>query len=133
MAISCSPANLANAAKCFWGGLGQQQLLGIMVHLRCRQLAALGVSVDCSPEALLRASKCFCGLGMQQLLGILAELDCEILNAGGSGGQSCLLCGEGPPVDPPACDCALYTNTLTGSEYWWNPGTGAWCQRIKFP
>ena len=77
----------------------------------------------CDPQTLANESACFVCLSELQLQQVQTELLCEILQAGGTGGQSCFLCGDTDPVDSPSCDCALYLKKVSPQDepemfYW---------------
>ena len=87
---------------------------------------------SCDPQELLEAGACFAGLDRAQLNVIQTQLLCEILHSG-SGGESCLYCGNSDPVGTPACECALAYNKLTGSFFYWDADTTAWVQLVGGP
>lgn len=82
--------------------------------------------MTCDAATLAEAAKCFCGLSMRQLAEIQVELLCEILNAGGGGGQSCILSGVVDPTTAPPCSAALYYRSDTFVVWLWDDVGGAW-------
>lgn len=123
---SCNPQELLDASNCF-GCLNAYQLSLVQASLLCRIYQASNPMASCSPQDLLNSASCFQCLNGYQLLLVSTQLLCEILNAGGAGGQGCLLCSaNSDPVDPPSCDCALFYRRDNMNVWLWNSGTAAW-------
>ena len=74
MAVSCEPADLAEAAKCFC--LPEHLQLAVQTYLLA---VAAGGSTD--PGTLAESAKDFRGLSARQLMEVQAYLLCQILNA----------------------------------------------------
>lgn len=94
----------------------------MQLSMLCRWLRLLDPMADCSPQSLLEDASCFACHTDGELMIIQTQLLCEILQAGGGGGNSCLLCGVVDPVADPDCDCAIYYNTAVGSFWIWDDG-----------
>lgn len=106
--------------------LDQKPLLSVIAVLFSQIVVANNPMANTNANALLQ-SACASGISClteRELLIVLAQLACEILQSGGGGGSSCLLCGVGPPVAAPACDCALYYDRAGATLSAWD-STGA--------
>lgn len=121
---TCSPQELLGESSCF-SCYPEKQLELIKLALLCRWLKILDPMASCSPQELLDDASCFLCLNPGDWNIIQTQLLCEILQAGGGGGNSCLLCGAVDPVDAPTCTCAIYYNTVTMRFFiwvgFWNP------------
>lgn len=87
---------------------------------------------ECDVAALMQDAKCFDCLTQHQMEMLQTQLLCEILQSGGGGGASCLLCGTEDPEDAPLCDCAIYfkrTPDGNGEFWYWDSDMAQW---IKF-
>jgi hypothetical protein len=120
------PASLLAQAQCYdCAGLPWQLLqLGLL-----KQLVLLSNPVaDLSPQALMNQVSCYACLspGQWQLLS-LAMLSL-LVQAGGTGGGSCLLCGTVNPTTAPSCTCAIYYNRATGGFWDWDSDLNQWVQ-----
>lgn len=122
MAI-CTVQDLLETAKCF-SCLTPKQLMEVRLALLCQILQSVDPMASCDVQTLMAAAKCYGCLDLTQLSMIQTQLLCEILHAGGTGGQSCLVCGITDPVADPGCDCAIAYNT-TNSAFWYWDGS-AW-------
>lgn len=85
---------------------------------------------SCDPQSLINNANCLSCLTPFQLALVQTQLLCELLQAGGVGGNSCLLCGLVPPTAAPACSCALYYNSSVGSFYYWDAANSVWVPLI---
>jgi hypothetical protein len=121
----CTAQNLMNSAKGLVN-LSQAQLQWINTYLLCQILLKGSPMASCEPQELLNAASCFSCLSQKELLQIQVELQCEILNSGGTGGSSCLLCGNVDPTAAPSCDCAIYYNRPNATFFYWDAVAAAW-------
>lgn len=80
--------------------------------------------------ALLAEAKCFQCLSDRELQYVQSQLLCNI-EAGGTGGSGCMLCGLVDPTETPDCDCALYYNTVTSSLWYWDGTAASWYPLIQ--
>lgn len=71
-------------------------------------------------QQIMSEAACLCSLTSRQVQIATLEVLLEILQAGGIGGQSCLLCDTADPTLPPACDCAIHYRTDTGVFWFWD-------------
>lgn len=113
-----------------FGGLSGKQLPMVTAILLCKWLQFLDPMAQCDAKSLLQ-SACNSGIACldeQKLAIVTAQLVCEILQAGGGGGGSCIVCGDTDPVADPDCDCAFGYNRLTGAEFIWDDTFGIWRQ-----
>lgn len=123
---TCDAADALDSAKCY-GVLTSFQLSMIQTQLLCQILKASNPMASCDPQELVSDSKCFGCLTPFQLQLIQTQLLCEILHSGGSPGQTCLLCGDGPPTDDATCDCSIYYSNPPNAGVWvWDPVGSAW-------
>lgn len=81
-------------------------------------------------SALLAEAKCFQCLSDRELQYVQSQLLCNI-DAGGTGGSGCMLCGIVDPTTAPDCDCALYYNTVTSSLWYWDGAQAQWFPLIQ--
>lgn len=121
-----------SAANCFANST-TQVLTILQTTLLCKILQNVNPMASCDIQSLLDSGKCFACVPPQQLTIIQTELLCEILQAGGTGGQGCILCGTSDPVDSPkaACDCALFYNRTNGSFWYWDQLLLQWVALIQ--
>lgn len=76
MALSCTPTDLAAAARCYCE-LTRDEREAIRVYL----LAVIAGKSGETPDQLLSEAKCFCGLNPQVAQAISVYLECLIANA----------------------------------------------------
>lgn len=107
------------------------QLAGVQTALLCQIRQLLDPMATCDVQSLLADGKCFAGVPLPQLMAVQTQLLCEILQAGGVGTSSCLVCGDTDPVADPACTCALGYNRLTGAFFMWDDSQTAWLPLIS--
>lgn len=112
-------------SACFCS-LGSKQLALISVSLLCKLWQQNNPMAQCNVSSLLSDARCFDCLTPKEISIVQTQLLCEILQSGGGGGNSCLLCGDVDPVDAPDCDCATYYNKQTGSFWVWDVDTASW-------
>lgn len=121
---NCSTNALLDASRQFQA-LDNRQLWLITATLLCQQLKAINPMASCDAGSLLQSAcdnKLEC-LENRQIWIVIAQLLCEILQSGGGGGNSCIICADVDPVDAPACPCAIYYNRQTLAFWAW---TGVW-------
>lgn len=120
--MECTPQELINSAKCF-ACLSPRQLKDVMTSLLC----SIAGMASCDPATLMEDAAAFSPLTAHELEVIQTQLLCEILNGGGSGGSSCLLCGDVDPTDAPEdCTCALYYNKVDSTFWYWDTNANQW-------
>jgi hypothetical protein len=122
--MATDPATLLADAKCYdCAGLPWQLFqLGLL-----RQLVLLSMpNADVSPQGLMNQASCYSCMtpGEWQLMSL--SLLALLVNSGGTGGGSCLLCGTVDPTTPPSCTCAIYYNRATGSFWDWDADNNVW-------
>jgi|SRR6185436_5583269 len=122
---TCDPGELLALTGCC-DTYSQHDLLRIIVGARCQLLQLIDPMATCDFSQLMQDTSALAGKSPHDLLRIIAGVDCEILQAGGTGGQSCLLCGDVDPVAAPSCTCAMYYNKMMGALWIWNNDTLAW-------
>lgn len=83
---------------------------------------------ECDFSQLMQDTASLAGKSQHDLLRIIVGVECELLQSGGLGGQSCILCGDVNPTDDPLCDCAYYYNKSTFGEFIWDDDAGTWLQ-----
>lgn len=104
----------------------QHDLLRIIAGAICQLFQLIDPMASCDFSSLLTDTNTLAGKSQHDLLRIIAGGICEILQSGGIGGQTCLLCGDVPPVDDPNCTCALYQEKPKGAIWQWNDDTSQW-------
>lgn len=104
--------------------------MAVRAVLLCQILQTLNPVATCDVQSLMNEAACFDCLDLRQLSVLQTQLLCEILQAGGAGGQSCIVCGDTDPVADPNCTCALGYNRSTGSFWYWDDSLGQWVQLI---
>lgn len=88
------------------------------------------MAFSCEPQDLISAARCYDGCipsGMQRA--VQNYLLCELVGImeGGVPGQTCLLCGAGPPTNPAPCRCSIYYSTPPNSGVWvWDDAASQW-------
>lgn len=125
----CNIQDLFDAAKCF-AAIPRSQIPAVQTALLCAILQARNPVATCDVQSLMSDSACFFNLPSFMLEAIQTQLMCEILQAGSSG-QSCLVCADSDPVNPPACSCALAVNRLTSSFWYWDSNLNKWFPLIQ--
>lgn len=133
MATCSSEALLAESAQ--FKALDNRQLNIVIAQLLCEWLKLNNPMAQCDVGPILQAacnSKIDC-LENRQLFVVIAQLLCEILQSGGGGGQSCIVCGDADPVADPDCPCAFGYNRLTGATFVWDDNLGIWQQLTGGP
>lgn len=125
----CDANDYLDRARCF-ECLDTKQMMAVQLALSCAILQGINPMTSCDVNELLDSARCFLCLTMDQMMAVGLQLNCEILNAGGTGGQSCVICDTVDPVAAPDCDCALAYNSASGSLWFWNDGATSWVQLI---
>lgn len=124
MANVCSAQELLDQARCF-GVLNQHQMNLVTLGLLRQILLDNNPMANVDVQALLDAAKCFERLNPFQMAMVRTQLLCEILNVGIQ--QGCVYCSaSSDPVDPPACDCALFYRRDNGTMWFWDPDDVEW-------
>lgn len=80
-----------------------------------------------TPQQLMDASKCLNCIppGMQDA--VIIYLLCQLAQGAGLSGG--VLCGVVDPTTAPSGNCGFYTNTATGSVWYWDAPNAQW---VKF-
>lgn len=131
--MSCDPNQLDVDAKSLTA-IPPGNVPFVVTYLLCQIARAGDPSMSCDPNELQAAAKCFCGIDPLTISYIQTYLLCQIMQNGGGGGGSCLLCGVVSPIISgviPECECAVYYNKLT-SEFWDWDGS-QWVPFIREP
>lgn len=129
---TCNMQELMSAANCFANST-TQVLTILQTTLLCKILQNVNPMASCDIQSLLDSGKCFACVPPQQLTIIQTELLCEILQAGGTGGQGCIVCHDNFSPDPPpvGCDCALQYGRLDSYLGYWDSVALQWQPLIQ--
>jgi hypothetical protein len=133
--MACTPSELLALTACC-DTYSQHALLRLIVGARCQTLQLIDPMAACDFNTWLQDTSFLKGKSIHDLLRIIVGVECAVLNAGGLGGDSCILCGTVDPVAAPSCDCALYyKRTVDGNgEFWyWDADTLAWVKFLGGP
>lgn len=125
--MACTPSELLAPTACC-DNWSQHDLLRLIVGAQCQTLQSINPMAECDFHQLMQDTASLAGKSQHDLLRIIVGVECEILQAGGLGGQSCIVCGDADPVADPNCDCAFGYNKLTGAEFIWDDDLGVWHQ-----
>lgn len=121
MAISCEPADLTTAAKCFTCVPRSMQK---PVELYLLAVAA-GLGTDyAAVQAMVTAAKCMTCVPRSMWEQVELYLLCLAAGGGGASGESGVTSGSGAPVAAPSGTCGLYIDTDNGLLYTYY--LGAW-------
>jgi hypothetical protein len=104
----------------------QHDLLRIIAGAICQLLNTVDPMASCDFSQLSQDTAALVGRSQHEILRIIAGGICELIAAGGTGGQSCLLCGDVDPVASPSCTCATYYNKTAGSLWIWDADLVQW-------
>jgi hypothetical protein len=125
---------VANCFQCLPDQLRELVKLSLLTQLLkvVNPMAAIDV------QSLLASASCLQCLSPGERSLIELVLLSEILSAGSIGTGACLMCGAGPPVDPPASTCCIFednvsTSPLFGSVWLWDIDNGKWFAVIGGP
>jgi hypothetical protein len=127
---SCNVQDLFSASGCF-ACLPYAQLEQVKTALLCQILQTVNPMATCDVQSLLNSASCFQCIPSAQLSIIQTQLLCELLHAGGTGGESCVFCGDSDPVGVPACTCALAYNRVASSLWYWSNSDLTWYPLIN--
>lgn len=120
MAISCEPADLASAAKCY-ACLSAEERELVKIYL----YAVIAAKDDLTAAQLVAAAKCYGCIPPPVRAAVEAYLLCQAANGGEAPAAECaMLTGDGDPsgVETPDFEGQLYHDT-TGDTWWYSTGT----------
>lgn len=78
MAVTCTPDNLADLAKCL-SGLSQTQLKAAQIYFLCSRLN--GVTPSCAPDSIATAIECYLQIPQNEMDAIIVYLLCQLANS----------------------------------------------------
>lgn len=125
----CDANDFLDRSRCF-DCMTMEQKMAVQLAISCAIMQKVNPMTTCDVNELLDSARCFMCLTPEQMMAVNLQLNCEILNAGVTGGKSCVICADTDPVDDPDCSCALGYNRSTGSLWYWNDASTAWVQLI---
>lgn len=103
----------------------QLQLVGCSVLIQLLLKSNPMANVDV--QSLLNDAKCLECLTPGQLSLVRTEVLIELLQAGGTGGNGCIVCSQSSdPSTAPSCDCAIAYRRDNGNFWTWNSATANW-------
>lgn len=120
--MPCSPNELINGTECFLC-LSDDILQAIRIRLLCAIRDRENMS--CDPQSLASESSCILNCMLpHQMKSAEVLLLCNLASNSAASGR--VMCGNGPPIDDPGVDCAIYYDLQTGDVYKWRDSTGDW-------
>lgn len=123
--MTCDPQSLVNSAKCL-PCIPQDKQMSVLIYIFARM-----ANITTDPAGLISLARCFHCIPQAEQMPVLLYVACQIINSGGGGGPTCLLCGTTNPVGAPVCTCAIYYNTTNASLWYWDNGNVKWQPLIQ--